>query len=354
MHRPDDPPANGWPHRAASGDDLLPPVEPPAAGFILKLFVIPALIVVVLLAMWQVPRWLLRRTSADPRELIARLDEGSRIARFQAAFDLAQRLADDRYREFRQSPEVATELAEILKQEVERGSGAGGMDDAEIQFRRYLAQALGKFEVQEGTDALLLAARTNRDPRERVVRDGAVQAIAERAFQLHHRTPPAELVQPELQATLAQLARDDDPIIRVQTAFALGAIGTPWAIEQLEVLTGDPYADTRFNAAVALAHRGNAKGVDTLAEMLELEDLASVQEETNDQARANKRAIIVSNAIQATQELLRQNPQADLSPVLAALERLASADRAALAKARIPTGAVAEARRVLELRQERK
>jgi hypothetical protein len=348
QYRPDDPSANGWPHRAASGEELLPPVEPPPARFILQLFVIPALIVLVLLAVWQVPKWLVRRTSAQPNELVQRLEQGSSIARFQTAFDLANKLRDKQFEQFRRDPKAANELAGILERQVERGGAAGGMDDDEIRFRTYLARALGEFEVQEGVAALLAAAETNRDPREQIVRDGAVQAIAVRAYNLQRLDPRQELTHPDLVTTLSRLAGDEDPVIRLQTAFALGKLGTPWAIERLEAMVGDPHADTRYNAAIGLAVHGNVKAIDTLSEMLDLDDLPSVQEETNDQNRAFKRAVIVSNAIQATQELARQNPDADLSPIVQALERIASADEATLDKARIPTRVVPNVRNTLE------
>ncbi len=347
QYRPDDPTANGWPHRAASGEELLPPVEPPPARFILQLFVIPALIVLVLLAVWQVPKWLVRRNSAQPNELVQRLEQGSSIARFQTAFDLANRLRDKQFEKFRRDPKAANELAAILERQIDEGGTGGGMSDEEVRFRMYLAQALGKFEVQDGVAALIKAAETNRDPREQIVRDGAVQAIAVRAYNLHRLDPPQELTHPELETALARLAGDSDPLIRMQTSFALSEIGTPWAIERLEAMVGDPHPDTRYNSAMGLALRGNAAAVGTLAEMLELEDLPSAQEETNDQDRFNKRSLIVSNAIKGTRELARKNADADVSPIVAALERLASADAAALKKARISPGVVPEVRRTL-------
>lgn len=354
QYRPEDPSANGWPHRA-SGEELLPPVEPPPAGFILKLFVIPALIVIVLLAVWQVPKWLVRSTTDRPEELIQRLEQGSSIARFQTAFDLANKLRDGQCKKFRQDPKAASQLAAILERQVELGGSDGGMDEAEVRFRTYLARALGEFEVEEGIDALLKAAETNRDPREQIVRDGAVQAIAVRAYNLQHLKPPLELTNPQLHAAFVRLATDEDPVIRLQTAFALGTIGTPWAVERLESMVGDPHADTRYNAAMGLAVHGNAKAIETLSEMLQLEDLPSAREETSENNQAFKRAVIVSNAIQATQELAKQNPNADLSPIVEALERIVSADDATLNKARIPTGVVPIVRSVLrELQHDRK
>jgi HEAT repeat protein len=353
QHPPEEFSGNGWPQRARSGEEMLPPVEPPPAGFILQLFVIPALIVLVLLAVWQVPKWLVRRTSAQPNELIQRLEQGSSIARFQAAFDLANRLRDGQFAPFRRDPKAASELARILERQVEQAGQAGGMDDDEVRFRTYLARALGEFEVQEGIDALLTAAETNRDPREKIVRDAAVQAIAVRAYNLQQLKPPQELESPKLEPAFARLAADDDAVIRSQAAFALGKIGTPWSIALLEKMVGDPHADTRYNAAVGLAVRGDAKAVPMLAEMLALEDLPSAQEELTDQDRLNKRAIIVTNAVNATQELAKANATADFAPIVEALEAIVNADAAALTKARIPAAVVPKARAVLKELRER-
>jgi HEAT repeat protein len=347
-HQLGDPAGNGWPQRARTGEELLPPVEPPPAGFILQLFVIPALIVLVLLAVWQVPKWLVRRTSAQPTELIQQLEQGSSIARFQTAFDLANRLRDGQYAQFRRDPKAASELAAILERQVENASASGGMDEGEVRFRMYLAKALGEFQVQEGIGALVKAAETNRDPREQIVRDGAVQAIATRAYNLQQLNPPERLSDPNLEPALIRLSSDEEPVIRSRTAIALGKIGTPTALERLETMIGDPYPDARYHAAMELALHGNAKAVETLAEMLELSDLASAQEETDEASRQFKRDVIVSNAIHGVRELARLNPNADLSAVVAALTRITSAERDLLKKARISPGVVPEARIVLK------
>jgi HEAT repeat protein len=348
QYRPTDPPANGWPHKASSGEEFLPPVEPPPAGFILKLFVIPALIVLVLLAVWQVPKWLVRRTTERPEQLIDRLEHGSAtVARSQTALDLANYLRDERYQEFQRNAEAAEQLAGILERELDQPVTAETMSEEEIRYRVYLARALGEFRVQQGADALLKAAQTERDPAEDVVREAALQAIAVRAHNLCELDPPQPLFHPDLEATLFELAGDEDPQIRKATAYALGVIGTPTALARLEDMVDDPHADTRYNAATWLAHHGQAAAVDTLAEMLELDDLESVREETNPIDRAFKRAVIVNNAIKASLELAEQNPSADLSPIVGALERLAAADESTLEEARIPKGIAFEARRAL-------
>ncbi len=210
---------------------------------------------------------------------------------------------------------------------------------------------VGEFEVHEGLQELQLAAETNRDPAEQLVRRGAVQAIAMRIYNLRELGMDVEPDEAAADATLLRLSQDPDPIIRSETAFAMGRIATPTCVARLEVLVDDPYADTRYNAAVALAHLGNAKGVKTLAEMLEPAPLASVEEEPELQlsARLAKRATIVHNALEATLTLAQKNPQADLAPIIDSLRQLASADEQTLAEAMISVGAVSDARRTLEL-----
>jgi HEAT repeat protein len=254
-------------------------------------------------------------------------------------------LRNERFAEFRRNPDAAEQVARILEREIE----SGGMDDDEVEFRKYLAYAVGEFEVQEGVDALLTAARTDRDPREVGVRDAALRAIAIRIYNLRQLDVPQELTHPELESTLLRLAGDEDPAIRLQAAFALGHLGTPAAIERLEVMVDDPHADTRYNAAVALARRGNDRAVETLAEMLDLEELINGPQEITSQTEALHRGMIIRTAIAAAQELASQNPKADLSPVIEALEQLADAEPGSLAEAQLPPRVVSDARSALKV-----
>ena len=340
--RDDRPDGNSQP---PSGEELLPPVEPPSAGFIIQLFVVPALIVLVIVGVWLSFNWLVRRTATRPQDLIQGLEQGPSIARWQRASELADMLHNERFAEFRQNPDAAAHVARILERQIE----SGGMNEDEVEFRKYLAYAIGEFEVQEGIDALLTAAQTDRDPREAAVRDAALRAIAVRIYNLRQLDAPQELTHPELESTLLRLAGDEDPAIRVQVAYALGHLGTPAAIERLEVMVDDPHADTRYNAAVALARRGNDKAVETLAEMLDLEEMVSEPPGTVSQSRALHRGVIVKTAIEAVQELARQNPKAELALAIDALERLANANSESLAEAQLPPRVISDARGALKV-----
>ncbi|HVT30922.1 MAG TPA: HEAT repeat domain-containing protein [Lacipirellulaceae bacterium] len=328
--------------RPPLGEDLLPPVEEPSAKFIIQLFVVPALIVMLIVAVWLAFTWVVRSTELGPDQLIQGIEQGPNVARWQRARELAELLQDKRYPEFRQSRTGAARLAQMLARSLDQAD----MGEDDIEFRKYLAAALGNFDVQEGTGVLLKAASTNRDTREQKVRDAAIQAIAVRAYNLAHLVPPQKLADPALEPALVHLASDSDPVIRFQTAYALGQLGTPAAIKQLESMVDDPDPGTRYNAAVALAHRGNAKSIETLAEMLDWKESAGVRSEA-EEGRPFKRTVIIVSAIDATHALARQNPNADLSPLISALQQLVSTDTNTLKKSYVSPRVVADAKLAL-------
>ena len=70
-----------------TADESLPPVEPPSAGFILQLFIVPAVMVVIIVLVWLMFNWLAHMGS-DPQDYVAALRRGN-VARWQAAVNLA-------------------------------------------------------------------------------------------------------------------------------------------------------------------------------------------------------------------------------------------------------------------------
>jgi len=339
--------------RPPLGEDLLPPVEEPSARFIVQLFVVPALIVLLIVAVWLSFTWLVRRTAIGPDKLIAGIEEGPSVARWQRASELADLLQNKRYASFKRDRKSAADLARILEREMDRAK-TGPDNQEQAALRYFLARALGEFETPEGLDVLLKAAETKGEQSAELVRNGALEAIAVRAYNLHQPQPPEELTDPELEPTLFRLAKDEDGRIRAKAAYALGQIASPTALAHLESMVDDPDADTRYNAAVALAHQGNEKAVETLAEMLDPEELASVRQEQNEADRQFKRTVLIGSAIHAAHALADKNPKADLSPIIRALERIATADPDTLAKAHIQRRIVADAERSLSLLKGRK
>ncbi len=113
-------------------------------------------------------------------------------------------------------------------------------------------------------------------------------------------------------------------------------------------MVDDPDAGTRYNAAVALAHRGNVKSIDTLTEMLDMNELAGVRDEKNE-GKQFKRTVLIVSAIDAARALARQNPQANLAPVISELERIASAETKTLEKSYVSPRVVSDAKVALDL-----
>jgi HEAT repeats len=359
--RPDVPPSFGAhePYPAAAtaaptvtrGDDLLPPVEPPSARFILQLFVVPALIVMLVVGVWIVVTWLVHRTTMRPEDLIAGL-ESSTVARWQHASELADLLRNERFAEFRSSGKAAAQLAAILNREVDAAANGQKMDQESVTLRYFLARALGEFRVDEGTDVLLKTAQANRDPQEALVRRGALQALAVRAFNLSQLDPPRTLADPNVLPALVALAGDENPLVRSETAYTLGQIGSPAALAELEKQLVDPHPDTRYNAAIALAQHGKAAAIPTLAEMLDPEEMASIREEPSPPAQFYKRSLIVTNALEAVEKLHAKDPSADFSPVIEVLQKIIAAKPAELEQARFHPTIVPRAKETLLLLQQ--
>ena len=183
---------------------------------------------------------------------------------------------------------------------------------------------LGEFHVDEGINALLRTARVDQ---ERDVRREAVNAIAVLAHTLASLDPPQTLSHPELAEVLTQLANDQDDLIRSQTAFAIGVVvGGTEADDQLmlelEKLVDDLYADTRYNAAIALARQGNVRAEEAIAEMFNYEAVTmSISKEESESLQAFKRNTMLKNALEAASVLFEKNPEIDFTKLKSAIEK---------------------------------
>jgi hypothetical protein len=301
-----------------SAGDALPPVEPPSAGFILQLFVVPGIIVVIIVMVWLVFNWV-ARTGNDPDEFIRALRRNN-ANRWQAAFGLAGAInaSDAQGKALRQDARLAEELASILDSEIDNSSTK---DKEPITLRAYLCQALGQFEVASGLPVLLKAAITQRSEEEIEVRLAALQAIALLDENLK-ATSDAPFHTPEVTEKLLATSRDPDSRVRSVTAYALGVIGGEQFQKRLEALLSDSNADVRYNAATWLASQGDARAVPALAEMLDPDELAGIKLEQQTELRDNKRLAIVSNALRAAKLLAEKNHEANLAPLEAEIKKL--------------------------------
>jgi len=324
------------PDQAVSTDQLLPPVEPPNARFIVQLFVVPALIVLCVVLIWLLFGWLASRGETDASGMVQAL-RSSTHARWQAANELAHMLQmEQRYPKLKENRQLARELAQLLNEYLI----AGNTDENSINMRSFLCRTLGEFRVADGLTVLLKVAQEDS---QRDVRRESIKALAVLSSTLVERKPPGGFDADEWTDALIRLSRDPDDLIRSETAFAMGAylegkvaaarlraeseapsgqekVSEDPLVKQLERLLDDAHVDTRYNAALALARVGNLKAAGTIAEMLDLKALAvSMAGEQDPRQQAFKRNLMLRNAIQAADKLRQQNPQHDLNVLQKAL-----------------------------------
>jgi HEAT repeat protein len=307
------PPSGGF-----SPDDALPPVEPPTAGFILTLFLVPGIVVAVPIMIWLLFNWLAHKGN-DPDAFVQALSRNNE-ARWQAAFNLANALRAERGSK---SPrltgdsQLALQLAGILDREIDRDA----TDENSVTLRIYLCRALGEFKVTDGLKVLIKAATNERDKDEANVRRAALEGIAILASNVGGHDEHFSDNEP-LRDALFKAAEDPQPRTRAAAAVAMGVIGGSPFVEKLRVMTEDTSPDVRYNAATRLAHLGDIAAVPGLAEMLDPNESAGVDAEPEIKMRPLKRALITINALRATGQLAEANRAADLSTLKAAVVRL--------------------------------
>lgn len=301
------------PQPPLSPNDALPPVEPPSAGFIVQLFVIPAVIVAIIIIVWATFNWLAHMGS-DPRahvEALKRNNEG----RWQEAVNLANELNRTGNEALRRDEAMLRELTTLLDSEMT----AASMEDKDVSFRMYLCRTIGEFYQPAALPPLVKAVETNRAPSERDVRLGALQALARLLPNITKDKPEND---PNLRRALEAASRDEDPVVRYHAAYDFGVLGDQASQDRLEVMLNDANVDVRMNAATGLARHGNAACVEELAKMLDPAETAGLDAEQEPEAREAKRFTMFANALEAVKQFAAKNPKADVKPLLAGLDKL--------------------------------
>lgn len=302
--------------------EMLPPVEPPNARFLIQLFVVPAVIVLIVVCLWLLVESMANVDNRDPKKIVKSLSSSNQN-RWQEAYELANMLQlEARYPKLRRDKELAGELASLLAAEIEKGEEG----ENPVKLRMFLCSALGAFKVEEGLAELLSAARDDKDDG---VRRAAIDAIAVRAQTALDAEQPASLDHPELVETFVALANQSDELIRSQTAFALGVItqakdADPQLTDELAKLVEDLHTDTRYNAALALARRGDLRATEAVCEMLDHEAIEiSTQTEERPAQQTYKRNTIIRNALQAAEKLMEMNPSVEHAELKSSIEQFA-------------------------------
>lgn len=272
-----------------SKKENLPPVEPPSAGFLVQLFLVPAIIVSIIVCVWLAFHWL-AHLGNDPQAYVRTLRR-SNEGRWQAALNLANELRGPRGAILKNDEALASELGRILSEEVERGR----LSEQSQTLKLYLCRALGEFVVPSAVLPLITQAKRISDPQ---TAQAAVEALA--VLDSNLRKTDAETdVHSEIVSAVVEATASENDSLRGACAFTLGVVGGETAEKTLTQLNLDDNDDVRFNAALGLARLGRDESLDTLAEMLSLKNPSSSNQTDSPVAQSEKykRALVVINAL---------------------------------------------------------
>jgi hypothetical protein len=313
-----------------SRGDQLPPIQPPSAGFLLQLFVIPLVIVTIIVLIWLMFSWL-AHLGSDPRQLVSdlqRLNEAS----WQKALTLAELLRNPDYEHLKRDPQFADELAQVLAEQLDENAGS----QQAIKLRVFLARALGELHVPSVLPPLLEAAAQEHRPEDLDVRRSAVEALA--VYASHNGASGLQNERAVMEVLLAASRERSDQSadqqsraeLRSAAAFALGVVGGEEALNRLETMTTDAYSNARFNAALGLARHGDRRAEAVLLEMLDPQSDSSDDGEPHQAGQQSKRLLVVKNGIRGAAQLASGNRQEEFADLEGALQQLIASDLTSL------------------------
>ncbi|MEM7314468.1 MAG: HEAT repeat domain-containing protein [Planctomycetota bacterium] len=332
-------------HSSMSAGDVLPPVQAPAAGFIMQLFLIPLLIVSIIVAVWFMFSYL-ARTGNDPAELvndISRVNHSS----WQKALTLAQLIRDPQQTELRSNRELADKLAGILEDQVESGRSESDY----LYLRIYLCRVLGEFDVDSGFDALAQAAVKEERIEDVQVRKAALQALVILAGNLDdatvakHKTALESIIKSSEEYADVGDEKIRRQSIRSTATYVLGLFPGEDANKRLGELLNDPSLDVSYNAAIGLARHGDARALPILEEMLDPpEEALKDPTPENSQVKIDnqtewKRGHVILNALRSIGKMKTKYPQMELGALPDAIKKL-SEDESQPSSLRIQAGEV--------------
>ena len=260
-------------HPARDVPHELPPVEPPSARFIIQLFVIPAAIVLVLVVAYvlliQLPFGRLANGGRDVMDYVRSIKSDNEHRRWRSAQELANLIQNDT--RLAKDATLLGELTALLDQEL----GRPKLDKPELA--QFLALSLGSFQTTKANpvdghvvDPVLTLARALGPEQPTVVRVGAAISLSRLADRAG-----GSLSEPEAVRALIEASATGDAEVRQRASYALGYFSGDDALNALRNrISEDEDRASRYNAAAALARKGDVESLQAVKEMLSPADLA--------------------------------------------------------------------------------
>jgi HEAT repeat protein len=304
------------PQQLDERDAHLPPVQPPSAGFLVQLFVIPALIVLAVVAVWAL-FGKIAASDDDWRELVEDIRNTNEHRRWRGANGLATLLlhdqqAGDSGQHLAANPEIAKALVGLFDEGLNRHSTR----DDDLKQEQFLARTLG---LLDSPGVVLPALEHGMKPeQDREVRKNSIASIAVIAYRADERKEAIK--DPALVSDLIAATSDPDSLIRDTATYALGLINSPEARNRLEVLLTAGDANTRVNAAVGLARQKSTAGLPVFKEILKNGTKPATSPETPGQVEA---LLALKNVLHAVHILDAQWTPAQRAELAALIEPIA-------------------------------
>ena len=164
--------------------------------------------------------------------------------RWQGIFDVTAQMSADRDQFLAQHPHAVTEIVQVFNE-------SAGEDP---KTRRYLALVLGLLGDREALTALRGG-----------LSDGDPDTVKNCLWAL------ARLGDQESALAIVDLTRSEEPSVRLMAVYALGSMEAPQAQTTLRAALNDPNDLVKWNAAFALANKGDATGHAMLLKLLDKE-----------------------------------------------------------------------------------
>lgn len=315
--------AHHAPPQVLNPEEAYPSVEEPGAGFLVKLFIIPAIIVAIIVAVWF-GFHKIAHMNDDPKSLVAALRRKN-DAQWQAASSLADMLRDPRRADIRDNAEMAAELVEILNDELKTGQS----DKEAIEFRVYLCRALGEFTAPCVVDSLLTAAGTRKSDLDRAVQFAALCGLTVHID--HVKQSQGKFENPRVLDALLKASEAEDSLLQSAAIMGLSAHGGEKVTARLKLLVHSGIPEVRFNAATTLSAQGDLAAVDVVVQMLDPAGKEALETETEELEHSSKIARVVAQGLIAANTLIDKNAQdaaarPDLQRLYDAITQVSSAD----------------------------
>lgn len=296
-------------HSVGENLEDLPPVEPPSAGFIMQLFLVPGLIVAAVIAVWAL-FGKLSSSEQDWRQLVAEVRSNNEHRRWRGATGLAQMLRSDvelgeSGKQLSTNPQIAKELATLLAELLNEPN----QDEELISQQSFLARTLGWLDSLEDSLPALLQATDEKYAV--IVRSDALRSVALIAGRAKDNGKPLD--RPAVTDRLLEVSQDSDPLVRQVSAFTLGLIPGKAVDQRLRVMAEDRDPNTRINAAMAMSRRGMPEAFGALLDLLKtanepvnpasMDGETEVERKIQARSQENMNQVVLGNTLTALRDL---------------------------------------------------